>query len=206
MYRLTPRMVQGLEQSLKTYHALFSGGRCSAWQLEELLVHAINSDTQAKHQARWTEGGHDDKADITVKVNGDLHHIQVKSGQIKSTKIKPDGKSVSTLVLSGHRLGRFEGNLNEITKYLNARDSNIISVPYEQIDDERGRTHKYHILYIDAEKLAKLKPSEWSQKSSAYQQINKFGVLVSVRPKMSWQVWWTIPADLAVREKREIII
>lgn len=64
MYRLTPRMLQRLHHDLKKYHDLFTGGRCSGWELEELIVNAIKADTQAQHHVRWREAGHDDKADI----------------------------------------------------------------------------------------------------------------------------------------------
>lgn len=41
MYRLTARMEQALRQNLEKYHALFDGGRCSGWELEELLFNQI---------------------------------------------------------------------------------------------------------------------------------------------------------------------
>lgn len=63
MYRLTPRMRQRLIGDLAKYHGLFNGGRCSGWELEELIVAAITSDTRAQHHVRWQEAGHDDKAD-----------------------------------------------------------------------------------------------------------------------------------------------
>ena len=44
-------MLQDLESSLRKFHALFGGGRCDGWQLEELLVRAIQSDTQAQRKA-----------------------------------------------------------------------------------------------------------------------------------------------------------
>lgn len=70
MYQLTARMEQTLRQYLKKYHDLFDGGRCSGWELEELVFKSIQSDSTAGHHATWEEGGHDDEADIRVRVNG----------------------------------------------------------------------------------------------------------------------------------------
>jgi len=79
MYRLTPRMQQIFQRNLHKYHELFDGGRCSGWELEELLFKAIQSDSTAQHYATWTEAGHDDQADIQVRVNDNVHPLQIKS-------------------------------------------------------------------------------------------------------------------------------
>lgn len=197
MYRLTPRMLQHFRHDLEKYHQLFTGGRCSGWELEELLVRAIKSDTQAAHHVRWKEAGHDDEADIVVRTNGDEHPIQVKSGKIQVKK--------NRLVLSGHRLGRFQEDLNQITEYLNSKSANFISVPHRLIEDGRGRRHAYKLTYMDAEKLRGLAPGGWSKSGSAFKQENDFGVDFSLNPSMSWQVWWSIPMDL-VEETDEFVI
>ena len=197
MYRLTPRMLQHFRHDLEKYHQLFTGGRCSGWELEELLVRAIKSDTQAAHHVRWKEAGHDDEADIVVRTNGDEHPIQVKSGKIQVKK--------NRLVLSGHRLGRFQEDLNQITEYLNSKSANFISVPHRLIEDGQGRRHAYKLTYMDAEKLRGLAPGGWSKSGSAFKQENDFGVDFSLNPSMSWQVWWSIPMDL-VEETDEFVI
>jgi hypothetical protein len=51
MYKLTNVMLQNLEKNLIEFHKLFQGGRCQAWQLEELVAKAINSDFNAKDKA-----------------------------------------------------------------------------------------------------------------------------------------------------------
>ena len=93
-------MRQRFEKDLRKYHDLFSGRRCAGWELEELIVAALKSDTAANHHVVWKEAGHDDKADITIRTNGNSHSLQVKSGQIKK----------DCLELSGYRLGRFKGD------------------------------------------------------------------------------------------------
>ena len=199
MYRLTPRMLQRLERDFGKYHELFSGGRCLGWELEELLVAAIQSDTRARHNVFWQEAGHDDLADIHVRTNGEVHSLQIKSGQIKGRKDK-------YLVLSGHRLGRFDGNLSSITRYLNDMSANVISVPYRQVDDDRGRQHIYRVCYVDIGYLTGLNANDWERRSrSSYTQTTNDGVKFSLRPSMSWQVWWRIPLDL-IEMSHEMII
>lgn len=184
-YRLTPRMIQAFREDLTRYHALFTGGRCQAWEQEELLTRAINSDHKTKHHARWTEGGHDDYADIEVRINGSTIGIQVKSGQVQPRN--------ETLSLSGHRLTRFNGDFESISKYLNEKTVDIISIPYRKLDTQQGRQHEYTIRYIDIEKLTGVFPEQWEQHGSHYQQENYHGVLFKLVPRMSWQIWWKIP-------------
>ena len=189
MYELTPRMVQSFKNYLIKFHELFGGGRCAAWQQEELIVKAIKSDTQAQHQVFWTEAGHDDHADIRVRVNGGISPIQIKSGSIKNNK----------LILSGYRLGRFHGDLEAITGYLNHVDSDVISVPYYQINGTEGRIHVYEICYVGILVLRCLQANEWGKAGNNYVQVNKYDVEFSIRPSMSWQVWWAVPLSVIKR-------
>ena len=186
MYRLTARMLQKLNRDLGKYHELFAGGRCSGWELEELIMKAIQSDTQAQHQIRWQEAGHDDLADITVIVDETTHPLQIKSGRIKNQK----------LTLSGHRLGRFADDFNALTNYLNANSANIVTVPYHQINDQHGRKHCYKICYVDVSHLTGISANGWVEKGKQFVQANNVGVHFSLRPSMSWQIWWEIPIHL----------
>ena len=198
MYRLTPRMIQSFEHSLRRFHDLFSGGRCDGWQLEELLVKAIQSDMPSQHSVFWQGGSHDDKADMRVRTNGETHPLQIKSGRVQ-------GKRDPKLVLSGHRLGRFSGDFAAITDYLNRRTANIISVPYAQIDDERGRQHIYTVSYVDIEHLQGVNAAAWTKSGASWTQTNPSGVVLSLNPSMSWQVWWRIPVGL-IHETPPIVI
>ena len=186
MYRLTPRMQQHFRQDLERYHALFSAGRCSGWELEELIFRAIQSDNRAQHHAFWQGAGHDDEADIRVRTNGETHLLQIKSGAIRANH----------LTLSGHRLGRFNGDLQQITDYLNGNDAQIISIPYRKVDDHTGRHHIYQIVYADARHLTGLQAGDWREHGRTWVQTNVYGVEFSLRPSMSWQIWWRIPERL----------
>ncbi|CAJ2377242.1 MAG: hypothetical protein MPK11_08645 [Gammaproteobacteria bacterium] len=188
MYRLTSRMVQSLERDLRKYHDLFQGGRCSGWELEELVVRAIKGDTSANHQARWRESGHDDKADIIVTANGDEHLVQVKSGQWVR-------KNNPVLHLSGHRLGRFEKNADAITDYLNNPVASMLAIPCKKVNDERGRTFTYEVSYISKEYLVGLRADAWVKLAKQWKQTNEHGVEFSITGSMSWQIWWKIPRE-----------
>ena len=195
MYKLTPKMVQHLEKDLNKYHELFGGGRCAGWELEELFVRAIKCDTAVNHHPIWREAGHDDKADITVKTDTAEWPINIKSGQIK------DGY----LTLSGHRLGRFKEDFTQISAYLNNHNANMIAVPYDQAEDDRGRHHHYKIAYISTDHMCGLESNGWKEHGKQFVQQNSQGVRFSLRPSMSWQIWWKIPENLIVFERTIVI-
>ncbi len=186
MYRLTPRMLQRLKTDLSKYHDLFNSKRCSGWELEELIVAAIKSDTQAQHHVQWQEAGHDDRADIIVHIKTLEYPVQIKSGSIKTNK----------LTLSGHRLGRFKGDMKEIVDYLNNQAANIMAIPYRQINSNQGRQHIYRVGYVDIRNLTNLDAHAWGLKGKQWIQVNSAGVEFSLRPSMSWQIWWRIPCNL----------
>ena len=195
MYRLTPRMQQYFRRQLEQYHQLLSADRCSGWELEEFIYRAIQSDNNAQHHAIWKEGGHDDLADIRVRTNGDTHLLQIKSGSVKG----------GYLTLSGHRLGRFQGDFRQITSYLNSNSAEIISVPHRKEENEHGVQHIYRISYVDVEHLTHLQPGEWKERGKTWEQTNRHGVIFSLRPSMSWQIWWRIPETL-VEQLPEMVI
>lgn len=190
MYRLTARMEQNLESNLRRYHDLFDGGGCKGWELEELIVKAIQSDTPAQHLPQWVESGHDDKADIVVKVKDENHNLQIKAGQQKVP--------ANRLMLSGYRLGRFGADLAKISQYLNNTNADIISVSYRKIDDDKGRHHIYDLRYLPVVYLHDIHPNEWKERGAQKVQENEHGVEFSLRPSMSWQIWWSIPLELTI--------
>lgn len=195
MYRLTPRMEQHFRRSLKAYHELFDGGRCDSWELEELIVNAIKSDTTANHLPQWTEKGHNDYADIIVKDGNKEHGLQIKSGQIKR------GKEFLWLTLSGHRLGRFAGNLDAITNYLNTRTADVISVPYRKHESDHGRQHIYRLCYVPISALKGIQSNNWQPRGKQLINYNGQDVEFSLRPSMSWQIWWKIPLSILNPDK-----
>ncbi len=175
-------MLQNLEKDLIKFHELFQGGRCQAWQLEELIAKAIRSDFSKSEKVVWKGNGHDIGCDIIVN---NEHEIQIKSGTIKK----------ENLILSGHRLGRFKGDFEKITEFLNQNSYILVAVPYYAKECQNGKSHIYQIFYIDSEILKIDCPKKWQENKSSYTCINKYGVELSVRPSMSWQIWWKIPIE-----------
>ena len=194
--KFTPRMRQTFQRSLEKFHMLFQRDRVAGWQLEELIFRAIKSDTQANHYVQWIRGGRGDKSDIVVTESGRTHLIQIKSGQIQNTRpalSKSGTKRTPHLVLSSHRMGRFDGDLAAITQYLNDKRDDMLSVSGRTEDDEQGRRFHYKIYYVAAARTQGLDPDGWQRNGSQFVQVNRFGVEVSLRPSMSWQVWFKVP-------------
>jgi hypothetical protein len=198
MYKLTDRMLQALEKDLRKFHELFQGGRCQAWQLEELIAKAIRSDFNKSERVVWKGNGHDIGCDILVNDNIE---IQIKSGAV-------DNKY---LTLSGHRLGRFKGNLQEITDFLNQNLYLLIAVPYYDKDCKLGKSHIYQIFYLDTKMLKLNDYKKWNEKKGkkggiSYYATNDFGVELSIHPTMSWQIWWNVPLDILTDENKTRLI
>ena len=187
-YRMTPLMRQDLRNKLRKYHTLFNYSRCQAWQLEELIVKAINSDIYANHSVIWSPSGHNVDWDISVMANDIKYPIQIKSGQT----------TAKHLILSGHRLGRFKGDFTAISDYLNSKTDNIISVSYNCRNDDNGMYHDYCVRHINHYVLADVESDKWVKKGKSYYQENKHGTKLSISPSMSWQVWWRIPLEKIV--------
>ncbi|MXX50042.1 MAG: hypothetical protein F4Z39_03175 [Chloroflexi bacterium] len=127
-----------------------------------------------------------------------MHNLQIKSGKV--------AKRNRSLTLSGHRLGRFKGDLAAISRYLNDSPGQLLSVPYEKIDDEAGRKHVYQIVYVNSRVMGALNGNAWAKKGAAWAQTNRFGVEFSLRPSMSWQIWWTIPDRHLDKSQKFIIV
>ncbi|MBC6436822.1 MAG: hypothetical protein GDA52_01495 [Rhodobacteraceae bacterium] len=139
----------------------------------------------------WKEAGHDGQADIRIRTNGKVWPVNVKSGKIRR----------ESLVLSGHRLGRFQGDFGAISDYLNTPVADIIAVPHEAREDATGRHHIYTTLYIPKEMLQGADATRWERQGAQYIQTSDKSVLFSLRPAMSWQIWWTIPIRGLVSER-----
>ncbi|MBM5781804.1 MAG: hypothetical protein FJ368_00090 [Pelagibacterales bacterium] len=113
--------------------------------------------------------------------------------------------------MSGHRLGRFEGDLEKISEFLSSNTYLLIAVPYILKECDKGKQHNYQLVYMDA---SILKPSNWkvkysknnSRKISKYECINEKGVYCSISPSMSWQVWWEIPTSIIADKNKTRII
>ncbi|MCE2687200.1 MAG: hypothetical protein LW595_01450 [Rickettsiales bacterium] len=170
----------------------------ATWQLEELIAKAIRSDFNKSERVVWKGNGHDIGCDILVNDNVE---IQIKSGAVDS----------KYLTLSGHRLGRFKGNLQEITNFLNQNLYLLIAVPYYDKDCELGKSHIYQIFYLDTKMLKLNDYAKWNEKKGkkggvSYYATNDFGVELSIHPTMSWQIWWNVPLNILTEENKTRLI
>ena len=76
---------------------------------------------------------------------------------------------------------------------------------HRKVDDDTGRHHIYQIVYIQGGYLRGLNLTQWEEVGSSWKQINPHGVIFTVSPSMSWQVWWRIPLSI-VNHSPEFII
>ena len=200
MYKLTYRMIQNFEKDLETFHILFHGGRCEAWQLEELIIKAIKSDHNKSERVEWFGRGHDVNKDVQIiEKNGKINDIQIKSGKIKK----------SNMAVSGHRTGRFKGDLNKIKEFLNSNIYDTFLTPCHEEEDKLGKRFIYQIFYTDSS-IFKI-DNGWETKISkkgnkTFFTQNSKGVKIFLRPSMSWQIWYEIPLSILTNFTREIII
>ncbi len=178
MIKLYPIVTKNLKTLLEQHHHLYKKIRCKAEYLEEIIVSALRSSDFA---VDWDPASHDKEKDIVVNTKD---KIQIKSGTFQ--------KKNNTITISGHRLGRFEGDLIKITNYLNKSSADIISVFNP---NKKSKKHLYTVASIPKEVLKDIKPDKWIKKNTAYYQINSKNVEFSIRVSMSWQIWWQIPAD-----------
>lgn len=123
---------------------------------------------------------HDGKADVVVLNNGDIYPLQIKSGKLNKAK--------STITMPGYRFGRFKGNFDNISDYPNNAPADVLAVPHEQLEDDKGRHHIYRTFYFPAEVLRDITSHDWQKHGAQYYQTNNNGVMFSLRPSMSWQV------------------
>ena len=199
-YRLTGRMAQRMKRDLSDYHRLFSGTRCKGWQLEELLVAAINSDTGSDHHATWVENGQSKGYDFKVRWNPPGKERITTPIQVKSGKFFKKGKQ--DVEFNGFSLNRFRGDLEQITDYINDNNNDIISVPYYYIDSDQGRKHIYQLCYIDSEVVSDVVKDKWEKREhqtlghvTQWNQVSRNGTLHQLRPTADWKVWWKIPQE-----------
>ena len=193
MFKLTSKMLESLKDKLSIYHNLFNHIECKAEWLEELIFSSIKPHIRNTDEIDWKPGGHDKHTDIKLSINNTQHNINIKSGKISVNK---------KLVISGHRTGRYGDSLEKKTNFLNNPVSNIISVPYKK----EKKQHIYKIHYIDKNLLTKLNPNGWREKGATWEQTNEHGVIFSLRPSMSWQIWWDIPISLIADDSVELTI
>ena len=181
-----------LQSKLETYHGIFHHNKCEGNEIEEIFHDALDMDPKYAGKLEWTPNSHNPGTDITFLGNPP-EDFSIKSGKFSS-------KKRNVLTVSGNRLTRAEGDLNDINALLKSYTSKcMICFVCDKADG-----FKYQIIYVDSDKFiypdtAKAWTAEVSKKSgkiSSYVWTAPNGMKMKLTPAMSWQIWWGIPTNL----------
>tara|TARA_B100002051_G_C16524386_1_gene529398 strand:- start:113 stop:670 length:558 start_codon:yes stop_codon:yes gene_type:complete len=171
---ISEKFLQNLKKNLLDHHKVYKKIRCKGEYLEEVLT---SSFELSGFNVSWKPGSHDKKKDLIVRNNS----LSVKSGVLMPKK--------KMLEISGHRLTRFDRNLNKISKYLNnSTDTLSVYNPKRKSLDQ-----KYSLAFIKKEKFSGIVESKWKDLGKSYIQSNDYGVQFKIQKDMSDQIWWQIP-------------
>jgi hypothetical protein len=92
------------------------------------------------------------------------------------------------MVVSGHRTGRFKGDLNRIKEFLNSNKYDTFLIPYCKEEDELGKRFIYKIFYADSTIFKidnDLEPKISKKGTETFFTQNSKGVKISLNPSMS---------------------
>jgi hypothetical protein len=192
LFTLPAIAVRHLGDFCRTYHGIWRKTKLTAHHLEEALVNALSYYEPYEHHLVWKSNSHSAKADIQITAPTRVG-LSIKSGT------SGKGKYRDMLSVSGHRLTRAQGDLNTISTYLRELIPDVMLCFVHN-----ATLRHYECLYIDAAVF--LYPTDARQwvpqmgekrgKVSQYLFTSPGGLIVSVKPPLSWQVWWTIPRKL----------
>ena len=175
MHYLTPRMLRWLQGDLQKFHDLFGGekfgARLSEWQLEGLVVTAVQSDAESPCNA---------------------HSLQIKFGQTHGEELALPAHDL------GPAGGDITGN---IRGYLNASSADTVAVLYRRADSDSGRRHFYQICHIAKEVLDGFEAGGFAVDHRVtpgvqWVQTNAAGAKLSLRPSKNWRILRSIPRGL----------
>lgn len=181
-----------LTHDIQTFHGLFKSNKITGGYLEELMYRSIDIDPDYNGKVIWNSGSHAPGSDIVIyndtNKKDKLISISVKSGTVTNNFIE----------ISGNRLSQCNSDMNCINGLLKKYISDVlIACSY---NSESGL---YNIIYIDRSIFNYPENgSGWIPKIGLKTgKISKYeyeqnGIISSITPSMSWQVWWKIPLCL----------
>jgi hypothetical protein len=187
-FELSDISIQNLTNNLNLFHQIFKKCICKGEYIEELFQQCLEQDPVLTGKVEWKYGSHKSKYDIKIPTD----QISIKSGTIT------EGNLVS---ISGHRLTKLNGDLNEINKTLKSNVSNlVICCNFIPVNGKK----QYIIRYLDKEVFSYPKfGSEWIPKSgkknkskskiTLYEWTSPNGIYMTITPSMSWQIWRNVP-------------
>jgi hypothetical protein len=184
--------IHALQDMCQTYHGIWRQTKLTADLLEEAIARALEYHEPYRGHVTWQARSHNTKADILLLAPVPLE-LSVKSG----TPLK--GKNREMLEISGHRLTRAGGNMHIINQLLRALISDVVLCFVHH-----ASRRQYECLYIDAAVFVyPLDAGGWEPKMgekrgriSQYVFRSPGGLVSTIKPPMSWQIWWNIPRSL----------
>jgi hypothetical protein len=210
-----------LQFLLQSFHGVIKHSPCKGEYLEELFWRTLKH-RYAGLDVVWEAGSHQKSKDIDVRSPaGALPAfslpVSVKSGQWNKAEdaLSISGPRTQSVVASsggGSTLQIWQsGGGARLVEHLNSADSEIVIFAASK---PRNASFPDRIIYD----ICCLKPDlfeypdveDWECVRSAsgsytFRAVLSSGVIISVRPSMSWQIWWEIPRR-AVRLLRRMEI
>ena len=188
---LPPMAIQALKESCRTYHGIWRQTKLTAHHLEEAVAKALEYYGPYTGWIQWHPNSHNAKADICILAPDNPLQLSIKSGTAEAR--------TQTIHLSGHRLSRAKEDMNTINRLLREMVSDVVVC---FVHNEGHRC--YECLYIDAEVFVYPQyATEWTAQMGAkqgkvaqYVYRSPAGLVSTIKPAMSWQIWWTIPRQL----------
>lgn len=157
----------------------------------EEFIHVVLRNMGMKYKGeppKWVLGSHRPGADIWI----DQFSISAKSGNIQS----------GCLTLSSYRLTRFS-NLGEMKEFIDSPEGKNFDVYLcsARINNNNG-SRTYRVYLIDSD-IFHAKNLDWEDMHlrdgithSGWKGLNKKGIKVEIRRKMSNQLWISIPLKM----------
>lgn len=188
-FELSPMSVNHLRDSFRAFHGHWYQTKLTADLLEEAVYNALGYDPLYAAGRIWTPRSHNPKADIRIETAHVTLGLSIKSGKDLGQMLQ----------VSGHRLSQARENLNRINTLLCQRVSDVVLcfVHHKEL-------RHYACWYIDASVFRYPQTAQaWTPKvsnkngtTSEWHYTSPAGLQCSLKPAMSWQIWWTIPTLL----------
>jgi hypothetical protein len=174
-----------LLQKLRIHHSVYRLP-CTSEFLEELVSDCLESngiDTDWKPNR-----SHSVSVDMTT-ITG--KSISVKSGVYDDKK--------NTLTFSGSRLGKHK-TLPEMIKHIDENSADYYVCLAKRESDwtpvpSKFETKKYFLFVFDANKLP-YTVDAWTTKENGQHLLEHDGIIATIRPSMSYQLWTTVSEDV----------
>lgn len=208
MYKkyLNEEMLKTFQNNLEQYHDVVPDIACKGTVLENLLARSLQESCRNAYPntfVEWDPESHNKGPDITIheylENPSKKCSLSVKSGQVSSVKdeyyLNISGSRLQSAIEDAEEKNHTDNWLvhgDSIIEHIEniQKKSPVLSVASEK--DAYGFTYRMSII---KPKLLTTLPNanEWEKRGNAFFTQNKDGVIATIKPSLSWQIWWTIP-------------